>query len=474
VKVASTELPPRQVSLAIEVEQERLEQAMDQAFRRLAGRVDVPGFRRGRAPRSMVERMLGRDRIVEEALEQLVPDVVNEAIKQEKVEPYTRPRVESIELDPLRVKAVVGLAPKVELGDYKGDLRIASEEPAIGPEEVNSVIQRLRESYSQWVPVERAVQLGDRVGLDLHADVEGRDKPLLDSKEAEYIVDPDGAQPAPGFAEQLVGLEAGAEKGFTLTLPDDYRETELAGKPAQFKVTVHWVKERQLPELDDEFAQQVGEYADVTALKTAIDGQLRTREEERVREKLEEAVMSKLVEISSIEFPPQLIEHQAQHMKETFSRNVEQQGLQLQQYLRLVGKEQDAFDEELRVEAESRVKRSLVLDAFADAEKIDVEQAEIEDEVRRAAAGTADAESVERLALNNPSTVARVQEATRERKALARLIELATGDGHGGKAEKTTARPKTSDTQQTQGREASPPSGAEEVVTRAEEERGTV
>src|SRR5215472_11078816 len=155
---------------------------MDEAFRRLAGRVDVPGFRRGRAPRSMVERMVGRDRIVEEALEQLVPDVVNEAIKQEKVEPYTRPRVESIELDPLRVKAVVGLVPKVELGNYQGDLRIPPEEPAIGAEEVDSVIQRLRESYSQWAPVERGVQLGDRVGLDLHATVEGRNKPLLDSK----------------------------------------------------------------------------------------------------------------------------------------------------------------------------------------------------------------------------------------------------------------------------------------------------
>ena len=127
MKVSSTELPPRQVSLAIEVEQERLDRAMDDAFRRLAGRVDVPGFRRGKAPRTMVERMIGRDRIVEEALDQLLPAVVSEAIEQEKVEPYTRPRVESIEFDPLRLKAIVGLAPKVELGDYKSDLHVAAE-----------------------------------------------------------------------------------------------------------------------------------------------------------------------------------------------------------------------------------------------------------------------------------------------------------------------------------------------------------
>jgi trigger factor len=220
-------------------------------------------------------------------------------------------------------------------------------------------------------------------------------------------------QPAPGFAEQLVGAEPGAEKQFTLTLPEDFREDDVAGKPADFTVTLHWVKERQLPELDDEFAQQVGEYSDVATLRTTIETQLRQREEERVREKLEEAAMSKLVEISSIEFPPQLIEHQAQHMLESFTRNVEQQGLQLAQYLRLVGKEQDAFEQEVRAEAESRIRRSLALDAFADAESIGVEQQEVEDEVRRAAGGMSESEAVEQLALNNPNTLQRVQEVTR-------------------------------------------------------------
>src|SRR5262245_3982941 len=179
---------------------------MDEAYRRLAGQVDVPGFRRGRAPRPMVERMIGRDRLFQDALDHLLPQVVTEAMEQEKVEPYTRPRVESIEFDPLRLKAVVGLAPKVELGDYATELRVPAEQPAVGEEQVESVIRRLRESYSQWAPVERAAQLGDRVGVDVRAEVDGQERPLLDSKEAEYVVDTDGAQPAPGFAEQLVGM----------------------------------------------------------------------------------------------------------------------------------------------------------------------------------------------------------------------------------------------------------------------------
>jgi trigger factor len=429
VKVSSTELPPRQVSLAIEVEDERFSRAVEDAYRRLAGRVDVPGFRRGKAPRQMVERVIGRDRIVEDALDRLVPEVVNEAIQQEGVEAYTRPRVDSIDFDPLRVKAIVALAPRVELGDYKSQVRIETEEPAVEPDQVDAVIERLRESYAQWVPVERPVQVGDRVGVDVRGVVAGSDRQLLDSKDAEYVVDPDGAQPAPGFAEQLVGLSAGDEKSFGLTLPEDYREHDLAGQAVDFTVNLHWVKQRELPPIDDELAQQVGEYPDVATLRSTIDRQLREREAERIRQQLETSALDKLVEISTVEFPPQLIEHQTDHMLEQFTRNVEQQGLQLEQYLRLTGKDAEGFRQEVRDEAETRVRRSLALDAFADAEQIDVEEQEVEDEVRRAAAGASESEAVERLALANPNTLARVREVTRERKALARLVSLATGDG---------------------------------------------
>ncbi|HEY3059444.1 MAG TPA: trigger factor [Chloroflexota bacterium] len=468
MKVDSTELPPRQVSLAIEVEQERVDRAMDEAYRRLAGQVDVPGFRRGRAPRPMVERLIGRDRIMQEAIDHLLPVVVTEAMEQEKVEPYTRPRVESIEFDPLRVKAVVGLAPKVELGNYKGQLKVPAEEANVDQKEVDDYLNRLRDNYAQWAPVERAVQVGDRVGIDLRATVADKDKPIQDSKDAEYIVDTDGVRPAPGFAAQLIGLEAGADKTFSLDLPEDYPQTEVAGQPAEFRITLHWVKERQLPELDDEFAQQMGDYADVAALRTAVESDLRTREENRVREKLEDAAMTRLVEISSIEFPPQLVEHEAQHMLETISKNFEQQGIQLPQYLRMVGKEQETFEEEIRAQAQTRVARSLALDAFADAEKIGVEDQEIEDEVRRAAAGRTDSEAVERLALQNPSTRARVEEVTRERKARERLLELATGNGRAKGKEKATQRGETPDTERQ--RRKSSPSPSETAESEEEQE----
>jgi trigger factor len=349
--------------------------------------------------------------------------------------------VESIEFDPLRVKAVIGLAPKVELGDYQDELRITPEQPNVGEQQIEDVIKRLRESYAQWAPVERPVVLDDRVGVDLKATLEGADEPVIDSKEAEYIVDAKTTAPASGFAEQLVGLSAGDQKSFTLTMPDDSRDKEVAGKPAQFEVSVHWVKERELPALDDDFAQQVGDYTDVAGLRTAIEAQLRQREEERVREKNQEEAVSKLVEISSIEYPPQLVDHQAQHMLETFKSNVERQGLQFQQYLRLVGKEQDAFEQEMRTEAETRVRRSLALDAFADAEHIE---------------GEAEPASEE-------------QAEARSTRALERLVEVATGAARNGQpadAEKPAEHAETTDTEK-HTLDDSP------ATPQAEEQRGT-
>ena len=429
MKVSSSEVPPRQVALDIEVEQERLDRAMEHAYRRIANRVQVPGFRKGKAPRTMVERMVGRHAIVEDALEHLLPDIVNEAIEQEQVEAYIRPQVQSVELDPLRVRAIVPLAPSVKLGDYPTALRVPREEVVVDEGQIDAVISRLRESHAQWVPVERPVHVSDRVGLDVKGEVAESRRVLLDSKDAEFLVDPEGPQPAPGFAEQLVGLSAGAEKTFTLVLAENYRESALAGKPVEFSVKIHWVKEKQLPEVDDVFAQQVGDYADVVALRGAVEAQLRQQEDERVRKAHEEAALDKLVELSTVEAPPQVIEHQTDHLLEVFTRNLEQQGLALEQYLRLSGKDRSALREEAHMEAEKRVKRALALDAFAKAEQIGVEQEEVEAEVKKATAQVEEPGAAEMLALGNPQTVARVEAALRERKALERLVRLAADSG---------------------------------------------
>ena len=354
MKVSSAELPPRQVSLDIEVEQERLDRAMDEAYRRLAGRVDVPGFRRGKAPRSMVERMIGRDRIVEEALDELVPEVVTEAMEQEKVEPYTRPRVESIEFDPLRLKAVVGLAPKVELGDYKDNLRV----PRRGGQRRRRAGRRGDSALARVVRPVGAGRAAGAAGRSRRPGParrwsKGATSRCWTAKRPSTSSMPTGAQPAPGFAEQLVGLSAGRREDVHA---DHARRLSRHGGRRQAG-RIHGQRctgsrSASCRRSTTSSPSRLANTPTSPALRTAIETQLRQREEERVREQLEEAAMSKLVEISSIEFPPQLIDHQAQHMLETFTRNVEQQGLQLPQYLRLVGKEQDAFEQEIRDQAE--------------------------------------------------------------------------------------------------------------------------
>ncbi len=451
MKVTSTEVPPRQIALDVEVEQVRLDRAVEEAFRRFSSRVNVPGFRKGKAPRALVERMVGREQVMEDALDHLVPEIVNEAIEQEKLDPYGRPRVESIELDPLRVRAVVPLSPKVELGDYQ-HLRVPREEVTVGADEVDAVVDRLRESYAQWVPVDRAAQAGDRVGLDVHGEMVEGGKEVVNSEDAEYVIDVEGPQPAPGFAEAIVGMRPGDEKTFTLTFADDYRDKTIAGQPAVFSAKLHDVKERQLPEVNDTFAQQVGEYADVAAMRSAIESQLREREEERVRSEVEEAALDRLVEVSTVDVPPQLVEHQADHLAESFGKNVEQRGLKLDQYLRLTGKDQETFRDEVREEANKRVRRSLALDAFAEAERIGVDPAEVEAEIRKAASATPEGGATEALALGNPTTMARIEGVLRERKALQALVDVVSrtdgGKGPAAKGRKSSpAKRSASDTE---------------------------
>jgi trigger factor len=275
VKVAAQEIEHSQVVLDIEVEDERMERAVDQAYRRIVQRLNVPGFRKGKAPRALVERMVGREALVEDAVEQLVPQVVEDAVKQQELVMVARPSLEVISTEPLQVKATVPVQPKVELGDYQS-LKIEATPAEVTDEQVEAVVTRLQDSNATWEPVERAVELGDRIAIDLLA--KAGETTVMESKDAEYVVSTDGPQPAEGFAEALVGQAIGETRNLTLKLPDEHRDTELAGKDADFTVTVNWVKAKVLPPLDDTLPSVVGtEFESLDALRTAIRENLSAR-----------------------------------------------------------------------------------------------------------------------------------------------------------------------------------------------------
>jgi trigger factor len=430
VKISSQELESSQVVLEIEVDPPRVERAMDQAYRRVAGRLRVPGFRPGKAPRPLVERMVGRESLLEDAIEHLVPEIYREAVQEQSLRPIEDAEFEVLETDPLRIKATVPVRPEVQLGDYRG-LRRELTVPEVTDEQVATVLDQLRESHATWVPVERPVQLGDRVAMDVHGTA--NDQPLVDRDDVEYVVRAEDQRPVPGFAERLVGLSAGEEKSFTLPMPDDFEDKEVAGKEASFQVKVGWVKEKQLPELDDAFASTVGSFSTLDELKAQVREELQSGAEATARRELQDGVVEAVVGVAKLDLPPQAITRQAARLRQQLSDTLDNQGISVEQYRQITGKTAAEFDEELETQARRDLTRLFVLDAIADAEEVSVDAVEVEAEMRRAAGDGPNAARELRQALARPETRNRFEALIRERKTIERLVELATGgtDGAG-------------------------------------------
>ena len=424
MKVATQEIENRQVVLDIEVEDEQVEKAVDQAYRRIVQRLNVPGFRKGKAPRALVERMVGREALLEDAMEHLVPQVVQDAVKQEDIKMVARPTLEVISAQPLQVKATVPVAPKVELGDYKS-LSIALETPEIDDEQVDGVVERLRDANATLEPVERPVRVGDRISMDVTATV--GNTVVIESKDAEFVVDPEGFQPAPGFADEIVEIEPEGEKTFTLNLPDDWRNAEQAGQPADFTVRVHWVKEKKLPELDDAFVSTVGsEHETIEELRGAIRDDLSARQETTLRNEHADNVIQAVVDQATIEVPPQLVEEEADRIAQEYARSLERQGIPLQQFLRFTQKSEDDFRAEMLAQGAKNVQRTELLNAVAVAEGIEPSDDEIRAELERDLAGEANAERIIRDALRSPVVRERVAGILRRRTA-ARMLMATVG-----------------------------------------------
>jgi trigger factor len=425
VKVATQEIENRQVVLDIVVEDEQVEKAVDQAYRRIVQRLNVPGFRKGKAPRALVERMVGKEALLEDAMEHLVPRVVQDAVKQQDLKMVARPTLEVVSTQPLQVKATVPVEPKVELGDYRS-LSVPLEEPDVDDDQVEGVVERLREANATWEPVERPVRLGDRVAIDVTGKV--GETVIVDSKDAEYVVDPEGPQPAVGFADEIVELQPEEEKTFTLTLPEDWRNKEQAGQEATFTVRVHWVKEKKLPELDDAFASTVGDdYETMEALRAAIRKDLTDRQAATLRNDHADKVLEAVVEQAKVEVPPQLVQEEADRILQEYARSLEQQGIPLQQFMRLTNKTEESLRAEMLAQGEKNVRRTEVLNAVADAEGIEVSDEQVRDELLRDLSDAPNAERLVRDALKREGVRDRVAAIIRRRQAARILMQTVGG-----------------------------------------------
>jgi len=427
LKVTKEDLEKREVALNIEVEEGDLIPYYDKAYRHLVQRINVPGFRKGKAPKPVVQRLVGDEVMLEEAMEFFIPEAVEKAIKEQGVEQGGVPRVEvTHEKDPVILKATVPLTPKVTLNAYR-EILLQPQPVEVTEEEVNKVLEDMRWAQAPWGPVDRPVSLGDRVSLDAHGEVEG--KVVTNQKSVEFYAAEGSPIPVTGFAEAVVGTKPGETKEFTLKVPDGFADPALAGKDCAFQVTVHEVKAKLLPELDDEFAKGVEPgYENLAALKDKIRQDIQTRKETDSRVKHEEGVVEELVQRATVEISPMLVEHEAQHILEDEEDNLKRQRVSVDQYLSLVGRDQEQHVEDARKEATDRIVRVYALSKVAELEGLTVSDAEIEEEITLLATQTGKEDKTLRRNLSQPDSKEAISKILTRRKAIQRLAAIAKGE----------------------------------------------
>ncbi len=434
LKVSTERIPQSQVVLEIEVEPERLQKSLDAAYRRVVQRTNVPGFRRGKAPRAMLEREIGHDALVQEALDRLIPEVYREALEQEDIDAIELPQVEMVSTEPLVMKATVPVRPTVELGDYH-NMWLPRETVTVAEERIAEALDTLRHRYANLEAVKRAAAWNDVVTADVRGEIDGR--ALFDRSNIEFQLREDRPVFLPGFAEEVVGLSKGEDKEFDLPLPGDFPENALAGKACHCRVTVHEVKEEKLPDLDDAFARQVGEgFADMAALRQRLTEDLQKTEEDAAMDRYQEQILSTLEQSAELEYPPILVEKEIDHLLRDEAGPGGEKGME--QYLQRIGKSEEEVRAELRVAAEDRVRHSLLLSKVAEVENILVDDDEVTQELERMTSSAGpQAEELRRM-LGSSNGRDAIRRSLLTRKTWDKLVEIVSTEKLTGEAQTDT------------------------------------
>lgn len=379
MKITQDEVVERQTTLHIELDDEDIDPYLQRAYSRVVQNVNIPGFRKGKAPRSIIEQYFGRESLLNEILDSMLPELTGKAITEEDIDAVGMPSIDLEGLDPFQFSAVVPLKPDINLGEYKS-IRVEKETPSLPDDAIDERIEQLRLSVASWEPVDRTVQTGDMVSTQIKGTLD--DEVILDESDAVYLVNEDIGRPFPGFSDKLVGLESDEPSSFDLDIPEDFQDENLAGKNISFEVNIKDIKERVLPELDDAFAQSIGEgYESLEDLREEVDKSIINEAETEASRAHRENVIQALLESATVELPPLLIEHESTHMVEEQERMVTQANMVLDDYLASIGKTRTELEEESRDEAIGRLTRSFVLSALADEEKIDISDDEITERI---------------------------------------------------------------------------------------------
>ena len=377
-------LEKSRVALTIEANAEEFEAAINKAYLKMRGRIMVPGFRKGKAPRRLIESMYGAEVFYEEAINLAYPGLFDEAAQQEKLDTVGYPEVELLNADKngFSFKATVAVRPEVKLGKYKG-LTAPKETVKVTEKDIDGELQPYIQRATRMVDVDRKAKKGDTVNIDFEGFMDG--KAFDGGKGTGHDLELGSGSFIPGFEDQLVGVKAGADKDVVVTFPDDYGAKELAGKEATFKVKVNAVKEKAVPALDDEFAKDVSEFETLAELRKDLGDKLTQRRERQARNAFEEALLDQVTEDMTADIPDAMVELRAERMMEDYSQRITAQGIPFEQYLAMTGLTVDILKMQAMEGALRQVKTDLALGAIAEAEKIEITDKEIDAECERLA-----------------------------------------------------------------------------------------
>ena len=373
--------------LTIEVAAEEFVKATTEAYKKNKNKISVPGFRKGKVPQSMIEKMYGPEIFYEDAANIIIPDAYEKELSEHKeIEVVSQPKIDVEQCrkgEPFIFTAEVALKPPVEIGKYKG-VKIDKIDRSVSDEEVDKAIDRERESNARTISVEdRPVKDKDMTIIDFEGFVDG--EAFEGGKGENYPLTIGSGSFIPGFEEQLIGASIDEEVEVKVTFPEDYHAEELKGKDAVFKVTVHEIKEKELPELDDEFASEVSEFDTLAEYREDVKKKLTEKKEADARIRKEDAVIEAIVNDSRMDIPEPMIETQARQMAQNYANNLQQQGLTLEQYFQFTGMNMESFLEQMKPGAKKRIESRLVLEAVAKEEGFEVTDEDIDNEISRMA-----------------------------------------------------------------------------------------
>ncbi len=422
IKVENTE-NKNEVKLTFNIEAEKFEEAIKKVYAKTAKYFNIPGFRKGKAPLQLVERQYGTAIFYEDAFNELVPEIYDEAIKENKVEAVSKPNIDIVQMEKgkeLIFTATVETKPEVELGKYKG-IEIKKIEYNTSDKDIEHELGHMAEKNARLVTVEdRPVENGDITTIDFEGSVDGVKFEGGSSENHELTIGSNTF--IPGFEEQIIGMKIDEEKDIKVKFPDDYFSKDLAGKDAVFKVKLHEIKKKELPKMDDEFAKDVSEFDTLDELKNSIKERLDTQNIDKAKYETEEEAIKIVCENTKIDIPNGMIEMEIDNMIHDMEHRLQYQGLNLSQYLQIMGKTEEDMKSEFKEQAEKSVKSKLVLEAIVKAEKIEANPDEVTEKIKEMAAqyGRKEEELIENIQLQDY-----IAESLKSEKAIDFIVKNA-------------------------------------------------